>query len=157
MTSEKTSPTIWILLLSVLVLPACQLTYALSALNATPTATRARTVPTTARQPTAEPAPTETAALPAATAAPVTASVQENLRVRATPSTAAAVIDRLNKGDVVSILGRTDASDWWQIELPSKPGTYGWVSAEFAVADGPTDKVPVVEPGSPPPSSGSYP
>ncbi len=75
---------------------------------------------------------------------------KENLRVRSAPSTAASAVDRLNKGDVVKILGRTAAKDWLQIPLPTNPNARGWVSAEFVQIDGPIDAIPIVQPGQPP-------
>lgn len=96
-------------------------------------------------------APTPTVVPPSPTQPiEVTGTAKENLRVRAGPSTAAAAVDRLNKGDVVKILGRTAAKDWLQIPLPTNPNARGWVSAQFVQINGPIDAIPIVQPGQPP-------
>jgi len=76
-------------------------------------------------------------------------TTKENLRVRASPSTSATILDQLNKGDAVEVVGRTAASDWLQIPVPSKPNTLGWVSAQFVTVSGSLDMIPVVQPGAP--------
>ncbi len=144
---------ILILFLS-LVLLACQLQYALSPSDSSgsPRPTRTRT-----------PRPGETIVLPTNAAPPpapilpggsviVTAITKENLRVRAAPSASSQQLGLLNKGDTVQVIGRTSASDWWQISLPSNPGTTGWILASFTDINGPVDSIPIVSPGvtSPP-------
>jgi N-acetylmuramoyl-L-alanine amidase len=74
----------------------------------------------------------------------------ENSRVRSAPSTSAAIVARLNKGDQVKIVGRTTASDWWEIPLPSDPNARGWISADLIQVKGSTDTLPVVQPNAPP-------
>jgi uncharacterized protein YgiM (DUF1202 family) len=78
-------------------------------------------------------------------------TARENLRVRALPSTSAAILDRLNKGDQFQVVGRTAARDWLQIRLPTNPSAHGWVSAEFVDLTGSLDALPIVQPGAPPP------
>jgi len=79
---------------------------------------------------------------------PVFGTTQENLRVRGSPSTSAPILGRLNKGARVEIVGRTAASDWYQIPLPTNPNARGWVSAEFIQLAGSLDNVPETQPGA---------
>jgi uncharacterized protein YgiM (DUF1202 family) len=126
---------------------ACQLLTLLPSTVPTPTPTaRARATATLfarAVEPPTEP-PT---VVPTPVPQPVNATIKENLRVRAAPNTNAAVVDRLNKGDTVQILGRTAANDWFQITLPKDPKERGWISAEFANPSGSIDTIPVTQPG----------
>lgn len=122
--------------------------------TATPTtAPRTRTPTPIRAEPTPEPAaqpaipPTE----PPPPPAPVTATTTENLRVRAAPSTAAQQIGSLTKGQTVQVIGRTAASDWWQIALPTNPTARGWIAASFTTLSGSVDSIPVVTPGASPP------
>jgi hypothetical protein len=71
----------------------------------------------------------------------------DNLRIRAAPSASAAILGQLPKGQSARVVGRTVASDWWQIVLPADATKRGWVFAELAAAGGPVDQVPVVLPG----------
>ena len=144
---------------------ACQL----NALQPAPTPTRtlaATATRTVTRSFTATSLPLPATPIPATpTAAPVTvnATAKDNLRVRAAPSTSAAVLDRLNKGDTAQVVGRTAASDWLQIALPTKPGQLGWISTGFVTLSGPLDVVPIVQaqgrnpPVPVPPAPKSYP
>lgn len=97
--------------------------------------------------PTFAPPPPEPTPMPE----PAFATARDNLRVRSLPSTSGAILDRLNKGDRVEILGRTGANDWWQIALPTDPNRFGWVSADFTDVVGAIDAVPIVQPGAKPP------
>ena len=137
----------------VLTLLACQLDSLMQATAPTATSTRApvatRTVVPTAPVavaivPTQPPAPTDT---PAPIIATITA---DNLRVRSAPSTTGAIVDRLNSGDKIQVIGKNVAGDWLQIPLPSNPDSRGWISAQFAQLSGPSDSLPVVGPGAPP-------
>lgn len=132
---------------------ACRTTDLLLAV--VPTATLAQTRTPPIARPIQSPViePTNTPVPP-----PVTAIATDNLRVRGTPSTTAAIVDRLNKGDTAQIIGRTAASDWWQIVLPSNPNARGWISAQFTQTSGPTDLVPVIQaPNLPAPRPYPYP
>jgi uncharacterized protein YraI len=157
-----------LIVLSAAVLLACQLEYVFPTVtpSSAPRATRTRTpgaadttvtVPTIAAQ-SSVPSPSSPVL--------VSATAKENLRVRAAPSTSAQQVGSLNKGDSAQVVGRTAASDWWQIVLPSNPNARGWILANFAEANGPIGSVPVVPssgvlPGGPPqvvpPPSGAYP
>jgi len=95
--------------------------------------------------------------LPTSIPAPVIAQITDNLRVRSIPSTSGAIIDRLNKGDKIQILGRTAANDWLVVPLPSNPNAHGWISAAFAQLNGPLDSLPIIPPGPVPPGPLVYP
>jgi uncharacterized protein YraI len=99
-------------------------------------------------KPTSVP-PTATLTPTVASPAPVqvTATARDNLRIRASPSTSAAILGQLPKGQSAWVVGRTVASDWWQIVLPADATKRGWVFAELAAVGGPVDQVPVVLPG----------
>lgn len=132
-------------------------------LSPTPTqaAARTATVAPTLVPPTIAPLPTVPVVSPTQVPAPLSVTAKDNLRVRAAPSTSAAVVDRLNKGASAQAVGRTAASDWLQIILPTNPAGRGWVSAAFVTVAGPLDTLPVVQPSAPipstPPSSGQPP
>lgn len=150
-----------VLLVLVIILLACQLDYFQLGSSPTPTPTRRPTLsatPTSGADRSTAPLPTlapgnpgipPTIAPPTAVPEPVMATATDVVRVRAAPSTAGAVIGRLNKGESAQIVGRTAAGDWWQIILPTDPNARGWVSAEFAPAGAATDGVPVVGPATP--------
>ena len=127
----------------------CRTLNLLTALSPSPTPTaRPRA---TATAPVAQMAapPTELpVAPPTEPPPPVTATIkQDNLRVRAAPNANAAILDQLNKGVTVQVIGRTAANDWLQIFRTQKPDTPGWVSAQYALVNGSLDTVPVVQPG----------
>ncbi len=152
-----------LIVLVVTALLGCQIAYLFPTATPTPTRTRTRTPPPLAVAP---PTPTVIVLVPTPPAPPeIAATAQTNVNVRANPSTSAAIVAKMKKGDTAQIVGRTPASDWWQIILPSNPGAKGWVSAEFATAEGPTDSIPIVQPGSSnapaqpprPPAPPSYP
>ncbi len=142
-----------LLFLSVVLL-ACQLEYILPtpAPSAAPRATRTKT-PGAAS--TAAPLPTAAPQLPPGFlpgGSPlVLATAQENLRVRATPSTTAQVVDQLSKGDKAQVVGKNAAGDWLQILLPANPNARGWVLASFTDVSGPVESIPVVPAGGAPP------
>ena len=141
----------WLALTATLL--ACQILNLLPTAQPTPTPTEriratatlfARVVELPTQPPTEMPTP-----IPQ----PVNATVKENLRVRAAPNANAAILDRLNKGDTVQLLGRTAANDWYFIPLPKNPNERGWISAEFATPSGPIDALPVAQPGQSSPVS----
>lgn len=140
---------------------ACQLGSLVPAESptATPTATKApNTVVPTRVPPVAQVVPPTPAPLPPTPVpAPVIALITDNLRVRSTPSTSGAIIDRLNKGDKIQVVGKIAAGDWLVVPLPSNPNARGWISAAYAQLNGPLDLVPVVPPGPVPPGPRVYP
>ena len=148
------------------ILLACQLDYILPTPepSAAPRATRTRT-PGSPRV-TAVPTSAATQAPQPSTGGlvPVIATAKENLRVRAAPSASAQQVGTLNQGDTAQVVGRTAASDWWQILLPSNPTVRAWIVAGFVDVSGPVDSIPVVSSGSvpapqppPPVQPGPYP
>lgn len=160
------------LLILVLALPvffillACQVNYVLERSSATPSATRstgktptkATGVPTTSADlpalPTSAPLAIPTAApLPTPVPPPptITATSTGNLRIRQQPSTSSPQIGTLKEGESAEVVGRTAASDWVQIIVPSNPSQRGWISAQFATMSGPLESIPVAGAGSNPP------
>lgn len=132
-----------LLAMSPALLLACQLTKIGSSPTATPTPRPTRT-PTPIEAQAVSP-PTDTPPPPTATpAVTVMATTKENLRVRAAPSTSAQIVAQLKKGESVQVFGRTAASDWWQIALPSNADARGWISASFTTLSGPADSIPVL-------------
>ena len=138
----------------VIILLACQLNSLQQAVSPSPTPTQAAartaTDAPTLALPTAPP-PTIPVVNPTQPPAPVSVTATDNLRVRAAPSTSAAVVDRLNKGASAQAVGRTAASDWLQIILPTNPAGRGWISAQFVTATAPLDTLPVVQSQAPNP------
>jgi len=68
--------------------------------------------------------------------------VEAITNVRQGPSTDFDVAGRLPDGGTAPVVGRTEASDWWEIEFD---GTTGWVSAEVVKFVGTADDVPLAE------------
>ncbi len=97
--------------------------------------------PTATRAPAKTPSPTPTL-IPGG----VRGQTTDILRVRAEPSTDAGILGRLREGASLTILARDKENTWWQIAYPDAKRR-GWVSAEFATADGDTASLPIV--GSP--------
>jgi len=84
------------------------------------------------------PTPAPVAAQPAAEAAPAPAPetvrvTGSKLNVRASPTTAAASVARVKKGDQLAVLGRD--GEWVQVKLAD--GTTGWVSGRYVAAGAP--------------------
>lgn len=81
----------------------------------------------------------------------------QNINVRATPSTSAALAGVLRTGEVATADGRNAAGDWLRVTLPD--GTGGWVFANLVTASGDASTLAVVEgtaaPGRPVSSGGS--
>jgi hypothetical protein len=119
-----------------------------------PAATAAQT-PQPAVEPAVEPAATAAPLLPviaAPTAAPDPGSDPESnaggssadsaetgtvvsdgrLNLRAQPETTAAIVRKLDPGDVVTILDRSADGGWLQVQLAD--GASGWVAAEYIAA-----------------------
>ena len=103
---------------------------------------------TTSAPATATPLPKSPTPRPTITSTPVPvrvfATAKSDAQVRAAPATNAAVVDRLAKGNALQVVGRTQASDWWQVALPTKPNQVAWISAQVVTLNSPTDSIPVV-------------
>jgi uncharacterized protein YraI len=72
--------------------------------------------------------------------------VEAITNIRQGPSTEFDVVGTLAAGGTASVTGRTETSDWWQIEFD---GAIGWVSAEVVEFVGAVDDVPVAEAAEP--------
>lgn len=126
---------------------ACSLPSALA--PATPTAEPSATpLPLTAT-PIPPTATATTAATEAASATPelavwITAD-GGSLNIRRGPGTEYNVVGFLTRGSRAAALGKNEDGDWLYIEVPGKPGTFGWVSATstFSHIDGPAAQLPL--------------
>ena len=152
---QKQSPMVFVIPIFVFLgLLACQVGDLFPDATPTRTPTRAPTatrtiVPTVpvaqpVLLPTPVPPPT---AVPAPVIAQITTAV---LNVRATPATTGTIVDKLNQGDKITVVGRNAAGDWLQVPLPSNPNARGWISAAFAQLNGPLTNIPVVGANAPP-------
>jgi len=133
----------FLLLLLVASTLGCQVTNLLSTFSPTPTARPRPTATPPVARAVAAPEPT----IPPSTQPPppVTATIRgDSLRVRAAPNTNAAIVDRLNRGDTVQVVGRNATNDWLQILLPRDPNARGWISAAYADLSAPIDTLPLV-------------
>jgi len=65
--------------------------------------------------------------------------------VRGGPATSFEVVGRLAADSAVSVVGRTEASDWWEIDFEAGPDGKGWVSGEVVEFVGDASLVPVVD------------
>ena len=142
-----------ILLVGVGLIAACQPTPTVvpTAILPIDTATPA---PTATLAPTATDAPTDTPVPPTATNAPPTATPPPPIattkiivNVRAGPGAAFPLIGKLPRGTPKEILGKSDDSQWWQIDLDGK---LGWIAADFTDVRGGTSGVPVIQIVKPP-------
>ncbi len=135
-------------------LPACRTTNIVTSyLSPAPTSTRTRAPTAVITRPLEIAQPTSPPTLPPPPTVPpeLSGTVTENARVRSAPSTSGSIVARLNKGDQVKVVGRNDASSWYQIPLPTDVNARGWVSADLIQLQGSPDSLPVVQPGSTPP------
>ncbi len=146
MATLKTRYGAFLLMLVVFTLLACQL----EALMPTPTPKPTATRPKAAIAPTPVLPPAAPPAAPTEPPPPVFATATDNLRVRANPSTSAAILDRLNKGDAAEVIGRNAAGDWLYIKIPSNPTKRGWIAAPYTTTSAPIDTLPIVPPGGQP-------
>ena len=70
--------------------------------------------------------------------------------VRSGPDTDFETVGRLDAGQTASVIGRTEAADWWLVEFTPAPEGQGWVSGEVVEFVGEVADVPVVEPETAP-------
>jgi uncharacterized protein YraI len=113
--------------------------------TATPTDTPTA-VPTVTAPPTATPTPTVLA-----TPAPPSAQAARVVNVRSGPGTAYPVIGSLVPAQVMTIVGKNPAGDWWQVCCVNQQ--QGWVAANVVTTSGPLDAVAVaVNIPTPPPA-----
>lgn len=126
--------------------------------TATPTAALIQETNTPA--PTATPEPTESLTptispptdtpLPTATPLPPVATTRIIVNVRAGPGAGFPLIGKLPRGVSKEILGKSQDSQWWQIDFESK---LGWIAADFTDVRGGTSGVPVIAVARPPTST----
>jgi hypothetical protein len=79
-------------------------------------------------------------------------AVSGTLRVRAEPSTSAAILGRLRDGAAVLLLARDELSQWWQIAYPNAVSR-AWIAAEFTKPEGTTDALPIANGNAPTPTA----
>ena len=96
---------------------------------------------------TPTPVPTVTLAPTTTPEVPVLVVEADVLNIRSGPSTAYPIIGRTSAGEVHTIVGKSEAGDWWQIKVGE--GT-GWVSGQWTRAAGPLEEVAVVQVAPPP-------
>jgi uncharacterized protein YraI len=72
--------------------------------------------------------------------------------VRRGPATTFEVVGRLAPGQVITVTGRLENSEWWQIDYEPGPDGKGWVAAEAVDFFGESSTVPVAEAPEPPPA-----
>lgn len=68
-----------------------------------------------------------------------------NLNIRRGPGTEYNVVGFLSRGSRAAALGKNEDGDWLYLEVPGKPGTFGWVSATstYSDVDGPAAQLPL--------------
>ncbi len=65
--------------------------------------------------------------------------------VRSGPATTFDIVGRIEAGSAISVVGRLETNDWWQIDFESGPEGKGWVSGEVVEFVGDTSTVAIVE------------
>jgi len=66
------------------------------------------------------------------------------LNCRTGPDTTYAVAAVLNTGQSVEIAGKNSVGSWWYVKNPAAPGTFCWISAQFATVTGDASGVQIV-------------
>ncbi len=74
----------------------------------------------------------------------VTAATFRQANVRSAPSMSSAIIGVLRRGDIVTVIGRSDAQNSWL--LVETPAGIGWVAYFLISLTGDVDSIPIVEP-----------
>ncbi len=88
------------------------------------------------------PTPTPTPEISASETVSATVTIlPEALNVRNGPNTGYTVIATLPTGTVLTVIGKTQAGDWWKVKLPD--GQTGWVASDYVEFSGDEDEVPV--------------
>ncbi len=73
----------------------------------------------------------------------VVGQTNATLRLRGAPTTDSAQTGRIPWGDILPVIGRTPAGDWYQVVFR---GTVGWVASGFInIVDGDLNSVPIVQ------------
>jgi hypothetical protein len=105
---------------------------------ATPTAT-ATFAPTATATTTLSPTPSPTAT-------PVELSlkvIKELVNCRSGPGVVFELINELEEGETLRVVGRNADSTWWYIRDPGNPGGKCWVSADVSEINGETSALPI--------------
>ncbi len=120
--------------------------------------------PSPTPMPTPEPQviPTATPAEEIATPTPVpvllsTRADLDFVNVRAQPSTSAQLLGQINRGQSVTVIGKSGDGQWVQVSFAASPNGSGWVFTQVASISGDLNSVPVTDgqtPSTPPPASG---
>ncbi len=84
-------------------------------------------------------------ARPTSTAAPVTATTTQDLYVLLGPGLNYPAAGTFLISQQTNVTGRTAANDWVQLEIPGKPGEFGWVPLQMVKLSGALSDLPVVE------------
>lgn len=97
--------------------------------------------------PYATPTPLPTAAIkPTSTPAPVTATTKQDMYILLGPGLNYPAAGTFLVNQVTNATGRSEANDWVQLEIPGKPGEFGWVPVQLVQLSGALSDLPVVEP-----------
>jgi hypothetical protein len=97
---------------------------------------------------TATPAPTipPTPIPPTSTISPVTATTDQDIYVVQGPGLTFPAVGTFLKGQIANVMGRSEKSDWIQIDVPSSPGNVGWVPKQLIKLNGAEASLPIVKP-----------
>jgi hypothetical protein len=98
----------------------------------TPTATTTAT-PTPTRQPTATPVEF------------TLKMSRELVNCRSGPGVVFELINELDQGQTVRVIGRNDTTTWWYIRDPGNPGGKCWISADVSEIDGDGEQLPIIQ------------
>jgi hypothetical protein len=82
---------------------------------------------------------------PTSTVAPVTATTDQDkdIYVLQGPGMNFSAIGTFLKGQVTNVIGRNEAGDWIQIDVPSAPGNAGWVPKQLIKLQGDVATIPL--------------
>jgi hypothetical protein len=95
---------------------------------------------------TATPAPTipPTAIPPTSTTSPVTATVDQDIYVVQGPGLTFPAVGTFLKGQITNVIGRSEKGDWIEIDVPSSPGSAGWVPKQLIKLNGAEASLPII-------------
>lgn len=99
--------------------------------------------PGNAEESALETAPTPAPPTPTSTPTTPMVSATTPMNVRGGPGTAYPVVGALDVNTQAQIVGKNNASDWWQVTLPS--GELGWVIASLVATNGDTSAVALAQ------------
>lgn len=118
-----------------------------------PTATTAPTAtppPVATATPTATPLPTDTPS-PSPTPAPAASVTGDNINLRSGPGTVYPVVGKAAKGESLPVVARNQDGSWLEVE--TKDGKHGWVSAKLVTLNVPAESVPIAKSIPPAPAA----